>query len=556
MRIVRFLLMLLLCFNSHNSFSAAEPAPVDIDPTIQQLLIFLDDSEPYYYNTSEPKYDHHLRAVTKTAAKAIKDLAGSILISGSLLYNLLREPKKYDREKHIFNNFYKDFNSNDWIIRKVNSTEDQKTQLYLMIPTGYLGILPDDLRQLNIKNPITELEYGLGLKIEHMDTIPSNTNQELRDYFTAQYNSYTMANFSELQNAAGGDFIKNCINEKKLFVSQSDYLKRGQDPAKWIIYLMGHGGYNTHIAYLSLKNFDLLLRFLEKDILTIFFAYNSCYGAGFNTQQVFGELMAKGGARTLPFPIVTQALTDAPVVAPDTINFNSFINTLLYDPSDYRKAIAYIMPTTSSIKSTPQIKLPNVPAWFPITKLDNALIRITKIKSATRKKSLTVNEKPVLLYTNYVPFLINFPSDAPELLISMIPGNAVHIIDKVAFVDRLTIQNFFSKMDNIEYGSSKLFFIKTVQIGNLSNITNMIIDYKPNKKPVFFFTENGQQKNSFWDEESALKNDYMKAYEQVLQNTSPEPIAIGAKKVEEVLEKKLRRKNIPQKKNVPQKAKL
>ncbi|HEV2600844.1 MAG TPA: ankyrin repeat domain-containing protein [Candidatus Babeliales bacterium] len=537
-----FLTALLLCTATHNSFpaAAAQPAAAEIDPTVRSLLIFLDDSEPYYYDASDPLHDSHLRAMTTQSMGALADIAGPILISGSLLYNLFREPKAYDKNKNKFDEFYNNFNLDNWIIKKIKTTKIQKTTLYCMIPNNYLGVSHDSLQQLNNLAPLTELEYKLGLKIDHMDPIPAKNKQEIRDYLTAHYDNYTTKNYYILNDETGNDFKKNCIDEKKIFVSKNDHIKNEKTPVRWIIYSNGHGIYNHNIAQLSFKQFDTFLNFLEKDILTIFFAVTSCYAAGFNMQKIFGELTTKGGAKTLPFPIVTHALTDAVVhKLSQPYDFKLFIDILSQNSPNYKKAIATIMPIGQKIINTPQIRFPHVPAWFPITQSDDAIIRITKIQSVTRKKPLTVNDKPVLLYTNYVPFLINFSSSNPKPLISMIAGDTLHTIDSATLLAHDSVTNLFENMHIIKYGSSKTFFIKkaTLKILN-TNITDILIQYLPHKKPLCFFTEQGQQKTYINGKiENYKKNNYMRMYNKVysFKNDFLEPIRTNTKKIEHAL---------------------
>ncbi|HEV2600830.1 MAG TPA: hypothetical protein VGT41_00895 [Candidatus Babeliales bacterium] len=560
MRTPHFLLLaVLLCLTSRNSFSAAElerKEAAEIDPLTRSLLMFLDDSEAYRQNEEDKS---HLGPLANTALHAIDDQVCPILISGSLLYNLLREPKEYDKRKKEFDLFYRNFDPQKWIIRKVRTTEDQVTTRYCMIPIGYQGISENNLQELKTDAPLTELEYNLGLKIEHMDVIPIipvdeqaplNDKQNLRNYFRAQYDTYNSKNYrNALKNKSGHDFIKNCVEEKSIFVEHADYNKIKREPIRWIFYLNGHGGYGATIAQLSFKEFDTLLTFLEKNIVTIFFAYCTCFAAGFNATQLFGEITSKTGMRSLPFPIVVQGLVDLSVnkVLGESFKFDFFIQTLISNPSNYREAMSYVMPSLS-VSDIPQIKLPHVPAWFPITKVDNAVARITKIEIATRKSPLVVGDKPLLLYTNHVPFPINFSSSKP--IISMIPGNAVHIIDTATFSNAQALDDFFDNMDDVgKYGPSKLFFIKTIRFAqpatghnDHSDVTNVIIDYKPIEKPLRFFTQSGQQQTytSHWTVEPYEDGDYMAMYEaELLKNYIPEPAIASARTIEQALEKKL-----------------
>ncbi|HEV2600832.1 MAG TPA: ankyrin repeat domain-containing protein [Candidatus Babeliales bacterium] len=551
-RTVHILCAMLLSLSTHTNHSAAEleqkEAAAEIDPLTRSLLIFLDDSEPYYYDASNSQYDHHLRAVTHKSMQAINDAASPILISGSLLYNLFRKPKEYDRDKERFAQFYTTFNVAHWIIKKIAAPSNQITNLYCMIPAGYFGISEKSIQQLTARNPITDLEYDLGLKCDHMENIPALSNQELRDFFTTQYYTYTNDNYKDLSRKTGAGFIQNCVTDKALFVSQADYIKAHKEPTKWIVYLNGHGGYGETIAQLSFKEFDTLLKFLEKEILTIFFVYISCYAAGFNAKQVFGELMAEGGAQTHTFPIVTQALTDSAVTTPfGASHFNGFIQTLLREPSNYQKAIAYIIPTPTSMKrltSIPQIRLPHVPAWFPITTINNAVVSITKIESVTRKNSLTVGTKPLLLYTDHVPFLVNFSSYQPLPVISMSPGIGIHIIDRAIFQDYTALKQFFFNMQQITYGPSKAFLIKTITLVNSDKkLSDIIIDYNIyNKPPLIFFTDEGKQKTyENGTDKDHTKDNYLESYQLIINDYIPLQQKDTTQKVEQSLVKKLRK---------------
>jgi len=55
------------------------------------------------------------------------------------------------------------------------------------------------------------------------------------------------------------------------------------------------------IAQLKFEDFSNFLDFFREEDITVFLAYLSCYAAGFNAQQVYGELTQKGSLKLNPF---------------------------------------------------------------------------------------------------------------------------------------------------------------------------------------------------------------------------------------------------------------
>jgi hypothetical protein len=470
---------------------------------VRPLFIFLDNSE--FLHAGRFK----LRPITAATFLAIQDKAFPIIVSGSCLYSLLIWTER--RENQDTFHFYDSFNVSDWIIRKVRGYKEQKTDLYCMVPRDYLGILPPRIDQLDTEQPITELEYVLGLKIEHMDQVPDDSNEAIRNYFIGRY--YQREDAFSLDQETGADFIKNL---KSIFVLNAEYIAVHRAGVKRILFLEGHGQYNKSIATIPLVEFSLFLDFLEK-IGVIFFVYSSCYAAGFNAQQVYGELTASAKTRTYSFTIVTQALTDAAIegthIEPEKrkVYYRLFVESMLRDSHDYKKALSYIMPSIKSprldIFAIPQIRAAHVPFWFPIVELEQAIIPISQTMAMTRKEPLVIkpyeieNEKgeiekkdpvAILLYASRIPFSIHLMTKTVPTFISMVSGKAVHMVDGL-YAPEIYTRSLISMLANAyaelpTYGDCKMVLFGKIQ-GKDDTITDVIIRDK-----IIYFTQWGTQR--------------------------------------------------------------
>ena len=120
---------------------------------------------------------------------------------------------------------------------------------------------------------------------------------------------------------------------------QSHIFDLNNHTIEWVIYLNGHSEYKKNIATISLQQFPLFLDFCNSRINTALLVYSSCYAAGHNATSIYRELTSAEGASVYSFPIVTQAITDAPVRSRIVTykngqlqfpyNFNAFISTFI-----------------------------------------------------------------------------------------------------------------------------------------------------------------------------------------------------------------------------------
>lgn len=99
--------------------------------------------------------------------------------------------------------------------------------------------------------------------------------------------------------------------DKHAHVVQSLQLFLGNNYDEWVIYLSGHGNAQNrkeaaHIAGMPLHEFSDLLLYLHKKMHVKLLVYSSCYAGGVHAVEPYKNMK-------LHFPIMTVALTDAPI---------------------------------------------------------------------------------------------------------------------------------------------------------------------------------------------------------------------------------------------------
>jgi len=172
--------------------------------------------------------------------------------------------------------FKSPFNPDEWIIRKPNKF------LYLLIPKHYLPvksiypITPMKSYCIGSKRItgaalITDAEFALGLKIDHMEIVPSK-------HMTAQY--LLREKMQQVTNARLLDGLHH------IFVTKSEY-NRAQALQKhelitpcWTLYVTGSGPVKKHIKY-RVKQIRRLFAFCNDVIVTKLLLYKS-YDAALN----------------------------------------------------------------------------------------------------------------------------------------------------------------------------------------------------------------------------------------------------------------------------------
>lgn len=294
----------------------ALPGAETLEPNPRALLIFLDDGEI--------KFPEKANTMTKAAMTALYQKTGPLLITGALLahiFDIYGDQDIYTREFRSV--FHKQFDATEWNIYQLDT-------FFLLIPQHYLK---NDTVSLEDFNNINHKKISLANQQDALSLYFNENNQE-------KYNFYR-------DKAADPALAHNFL--KLLFNLLSKTNNAGE--INWIIYMEGHGGYGRSIATLSIKNglskdeppqvipsqFQQFLNFLNTKIKTKILIIQSCYAAGFNAKEVYGELThsintdtsdeslmekkekvsdrAITDIRTYPFTIVTGATTDAPTHA-------------------------------------------------------------------------------------------------------------------------------------------------------------------------------------------------------------------------------------------------
>lgn len=477
------------------------------------LLIFLDDSET------------DIRAVSNSLLAALYQQAGPILASASLLRNIFsdyNELYKKEDPNDLVKRFrraraFKDdegqegrkakkeekyillralaFDPTAWTIKKINDS------LYLLIPHAYLKKLTINIDSIKMYDPskISDIELQVGLKVNHMElvTIEDILKQSSKGY---NYADYFIEALYFIRIPFG---IVNILKEMSaIFCTHADYAHNVSNQPIWSLYMTGHGNMNESIVGLKLDDFKKLLDFLEHTINVRLLIYNSCYAAGLNTEIIYKD--AKSAIqRTYSFAIITQAITDAPVAGLRVMvelsrdgrltletfeNFADFLKEVTSsEVVNYEKAATTIFPLLPKEElkfseaqvwgNIPQIKLPGI-EWFSVMASRKDIVSIGSILAKTRdpRKSLNVvnffktDPKAILLYAADIPFELVIDSKNLEAIISMIPGDAVHVLKRISSSTKnpKEILNWFMAISMLD--SYKIFFIEEI-----NTIKNVII---------------------------------------------------------------------------------
>jgi len=439
----------------------AEEEAASVEPfATHGLLIFLDDSEKKN------------GAISQSLSIAIKQQAAPILASTYLVNNI---PQNL---------------LNSWLIK----ITDSSGRLLLMIPKNYKNKFThldltnyQSYQKLGPTDPFTEIEYQLGLKIDHMEN-----HQSLSQNLSAEKDSFyfpeALWNFHTLKS--------------NIFISLNEYRSKNKDLEKfsaykvpqWAIFLNGHGGIGRLIGGLTLRNFNSFLGFLQSITNTSLLFYVSCYAIGTNTELMFKDPL--GVNKYYPFIIVTSGLTDdVTYLHSSNLDFNKFIANMTTTPvtDDFHKALLPLLPPRSAgkfLNSLPFIKLPKL-EWFKLFdyKHEFAIIGNTfaqtcksvKISKYFRKKGYETIY--CLLYAPIIPCELNIDPDIDtdidtdrfeeELLFlpmakkyesSTSKGKRVYYFKKISAFSLYRILNAFSAIDTSFYNDDWAILIEEVQV--------------------------------------------------------------------------------------------
>lgn len=432
------------------------------------LLVFLDDTEEFIGD-----------AVSGVFYVAFAQAACPIIVSSSIIENVFRlltreaglkkcaEQFKagmfigegYTEElcvgeyMRMADNVSRDLAKNSWIIKKI------RPELYLFLPHSYLvaHAIPIEEAEKYTVEPmaaLTPCELKLGLKVNHMETISSKDKDDTSAHVLAIRKPSPEPDYATYFVSALYD---DSTRASAIFCQRTDYVTWREKLPLWSIFLMGHGYLKKRIVGLTLADFQKVLWFFENKINMRLLAYLSCYAAGMNTEIIYRD--AKSGIQKVySFPIITRALTDAPIEATSDLEdykFSEFIQLTeqtTTEPLNYAKiTVSLYGPIFGDhMQNWPQIKLPGI-EWFSVQRSNADIASIGTHLALTRDphKPLDITQfmgsyaidsktkkarEPIILtlYAPIIPFEVIL--DAPSLVavVSMIPGDAIHVFNKIS----------------------------------------------------------------------------------------------------------------------------
>lgn len=461
----------------------------DIQVRRQGILVFLDDDE------------RDIGAISGDLLTALAQEAGPIIVSTALLRNLFfdyqgslrpeSDAKLVEALPHArANNDSKEikyilqraahFRQSHWTFKAVTDG------LTLLIPNQFLqskNLEPSEVAKYNASSGLSDLELRLGLKVHHMETI-----NDVVEYARHYASHYTNARY----------FV-DALKKKLIFCGKANYYKhKAQSAISWAIFMQGHGTFLSSIVGMSLTEFKDVLTMVEKDIFCHLLIYSSCYAAGANAEALYKEnksLLMK----THSFPIITQAISDAPTLATsptarldghgrlyldaDNLNFKKFISATESDTINFQQALGYLSSKSKLYgdywANAAQIKLPGV-EWFSALESHKHVVSLGSILASARdpnkplhiSKYFRTDPAVILLYAARIPFELILDGNNIDAIISMIPGDAVHTIEKISSPQdnprNSVIINAFMTVEGL--ASAKTFYVK-----QLNNLTDVVI---------------------------------------------------------------------------------
>jgi len=311
------------------------------------------------------------------------------------------------------------WNAQDWIIKIV----DPAHKLLLLIPKAYKNVLyPIDLSQYKPSpqkpESLTEIEYQIGLKIDHMETIkdPSTAFQEGKKPEFADYFLPSLWN-TKRENLRSKDPKERNINSSDIFVSRAEYeqAKNKYTMQKWAIYMSGHGSPNEMSVSMSINDFNSCLDFFNTRNSVVLLVYITCFAIGTNVDLIYKteKQLPKTYAYTIVAEGVTEAVTTAfprPLLQDFTLkslnlktkqlaagkipDFDVFIkNVTAKGPIDIIEAVQPLfelglqkfIPTGQEIITVPQVRVAGR-EWFNIGDTKNKSARLGNIFAKTCTK--------------------------------------------------------------------------------------------------------------------------------------------------------------------------
>lgn len=263
--------------------------------------------------------------------------------------------------------------------------------------------------------------------------------------------------------------------------------------ASKFIALSGHGMYEKTIAGLTIPHYQELIEFFEK-IGCLFLNVLSCYVGGSNLVEGHKHLLSalteheeKNPKKIISYPIVLTGLTDTPTsVSHEKLpNIKGFFadlmsffrarqGTAIVDWYDRPFSTILAHMTMGRTQNFPQIRFPNFRGYFTPVDADKIATFITypallahELKDKHKPLDIKEETELILLYPSVVSVPLQFGSKLIKarlgdndkslpFVISMIHGNAQHVIKELRIVNEKSFKNL-EIFDSKNIGWHKIF---------------------------------------------------------------------------------------------------
>lgn len=404
-------------------------------------------------------------ATMRTLLPHLVHQSSPLLISGVLLKRFMDDFLGKEIVSKSFQNSQRNrliFKAADWTIKQVTSN------LYLLIPHIYLdslNITPADIQNITSDETLTSCEQKLGLKVNHFATFSFSN---IRDVLSKE---------SALPGSAEQElilaFFDEDQNDSRLFCLKSF---ESTKPISWNLIFNGHGYLTSSIVGLQPKAFKNLLSIIETHIPISLLVSISCYAGGLNEKIIYEK------EKTFNFPIITTALTDAPVGirSKNYWDDNKKIYHISYNESDLHSLIEQLStsgridlalaisslnqllpggpqtPEWNNWAIMPRIRLAFSNKFIPMAPKTDIAILEKKALGSIKGEVLDVGSffngepKGILFYPEnlLVDLTVSYPG--LKAVIPMNDGCKIHIVQKITApsYDIDDILDWFMRVDN------------------------------------------------------------------------------------------------------------
>lgn len=352
--------------------------------------------------------------------------------------------------------------------------------LFLCIPKKDLIFSQPGLK--NQPTKLSEQELRLGLKIDHPPLRQMSYEQLTKHLKNLNFTKELLP-----------EIVGTITGKKTPFLTRNDYKEsdRLAEIPQWILFLYSHGSVDGIIGGIKPEEFQTLLQFFDKKLLTKLFLVNACYSRGINSEKIYGNL--KKNASIFSFPIILAAGPDVPAygngivlrfqgshvslqyeisfstfaekTTKDTpIFYDTFLNSVIITPKATDESIR------SLIHNQPVIRPAYRDTFVPLYDV----LHISDTMAATRTSVLSIQKLPkrlaantintIIITTPFVPFTIDSESIAKLSILSGLPGNAKHrLADMRTLADsRYHYLANIAKVFRANYRHTKEFWIENI----------------------------------------------------------------------------------------------